>query len=451
MALAASLLAGCTGPLTPDRHRPTANLFSRAPSIDVAAELTLNPVDRRRRVDLDVATEVELADLIAFAIDHHPTIVSAVQAWRRAVGRIGVAGLPDPALSVEQARDELSARQAEQAARDFQQEVPWPGTVGDEAAEWAPAIRASWYRLVLARLDVARSVRSIVHELVGLDATAVLLGQLVSELEAVERVARERDEAAADLAGLETALGDGRGRRQTVLALRPITEATLNAALGRSGNARLPGTIRLPALVATAPAPALVAAALLVNPTILVLDERREEQRVQAAVARSQLLPRLTLGVQGVFAGEPQDAGTPMGAEEPVMATLGVSFPLWSARDSAGVRGMISRRLAITEDLEAARESITRDVREAWAEHIAAADRAAELQSTLVPAARRAWNDARSAYLAGEGTLSEVLAAHRARRDRELALIRARIDRGVALARLEERLGRSVTTRLAGP
>lgn len=432
--------------------------------MNVAAELSAGAEDRRPPPSSDgVSAEPgasgspgsNLAELIADAIARHPQVAADTEAWRRAIRRIGAVGLPHPSLSAEQARTTLLDQRAEEAEKgDFEQEIPWPGAVDRLDAAWGPPVREAWYRLVLTRLAVTREVRSIVYEVSGLEAALELVEERLRDLQALARTAATRTESAppppAGSDELDAAVQDLQQRSQALRAMRPILLATLNTAMGRPGNAPLPKTISPPSLVVVSPASALVRTALATNPTLLVLRDRREDERVQAAAARSQLLPRFTLGVQGVFINEPDDVNTPMGAEAPVRITLGVSVPLWSEHDNASVRGVVTRRLDIADEFISARATLAAEVETLSDTHRDADRRATELQRTLVPAARSAWREARATYVEDGGPLADMLAVHRALLDRELDLIRARVDRGVTLARLEESVGGSVATRMAG-
>jgi outer membrane protein TolC len=462
--LASALLAGCAGPLAPVTDRDAAALFRRPPSMDIASELRDVATDRRPPPGRDGAPadpappgppgspgppRSSLAELISDAIARHPQVAADTEAWRRAVRRIGAVGLPHPSLSAEQARATLIDQRAEEAEKgDFEQEIPWPGAIDQLNAAWGPPVREAWYRLVLTRLAVTREVRSIVHELSGLEAALQLVEERLGELQPLARTAAAR--AAPDSEAFAAAVQDLQQRSQALRAMRPILLATLNTAMGRPGNAPLPATVAPPPLVAVAPAAALVRTARATNPTLLVLEDRREDERVRAAAARSLLLPRFTLGVQGVFISEPDDVNTPMGAEAPVRITFGVSVPLWNEHDNASVRGVVSRRLDIAGELVAARAALAAEVATIGDAHRDADRRATELERTVVPAARAAWREARETFVDRGGPPADVLAAHRALLEGELALVRARVERGVALARLEEAVGGSVATRLAG-
>ena len=115
--------------------------------------------------------------------------------------------------------------------------------------------------------------------------------------------------------------------------------------------------------------------------------EQIEEQRSLAAVARTEGLPDLTVGIEYIPTGEAMNSATPGSGDDPIMLSLGINVPLWREKYCAGVREALSRRLAASHTLEAEGNRIAAAIHRAWFEHTDADRRVRLYEQTLIPKA----------------------------------------------------------------
>jgi outer membrane protein TolC len=216
--------------------------------------------------------------------------------------------------------------------------------------------------------------------------------------------------------------------------------ARLNTLLDRDPQTPI-GPVEPPREAVTLPASeALQQLAIEHQPELRAAGVGVERAEAAVAVAKSDARPDFTVG--GGYMLMPREAGA-------WSASVGVTWP--NAPWSSG--RVTAATAAATADVDAAKariRALEREVRlavhDAYIRVQAASERAALLQTTVVPQSQQALDVSRTAYQTDRVDLLSVIDSQRALLDAQLNYYRALSDRELALADLARALGTDVPT-----
>lgn len=287
------------------------------------------------------------------------------------------------------------------------------------------------------RRQLRRDVAAAYYDLLAAQERAAI-GADAADLAERALAAAEQRHKAGDLAGSDT----GRLRIDALRARNDADDAAASLDQARRALALLLGRDDAPGLAATGPWPAPGGL-----PAVDTVVERRAD--VQAALARvraaeaSRDLARagrtrdVTVGVQ--FEHYPASAANPQGSGNSV--GIAVQVPLFVRYGMQGeIRSAETALDAATENLAKVRQAARADVASARAQADAAARRAARYERAILPATRKAADDAEFAFAHGALGVMDVLDVRRAWRAAQLDALAARADLAKALSALDAAL-----------
>jgi cobalt-zinc-cadmium efflux system outer membrane protein len=305
-----------------------------------------------------------------------------------------------------------AAQRLEEAARD---------DLDDTRRQLRRDVAAAYYDLLAAQERAA----------IGADAAALAERALA---------AAEQRHKAGDLAGSDT----GRLRIDALRARNDADDAQASLDQARRALALLLGRDDAPGLSAAGPWPAASPDSL---PAVDAVVERRAD--VQAALARvraaesSRDLARagrtrdVTVGVQ--FEHYPTSPTNTQGSGNSV--GIAVQVPLFVRYGMQGeIRSAETALDTAQETLEKVRQTARADVASARAQAEAAARRAARYDRDILPATRKAADDAEFAFAHGALGVMDVLDVRRAWRAAQLDALAARADLAKSLSALDAAL-----------
>ncbi len=387
-----------------------------------------------------------LAEVRAEADRSSPRLQAAAAAARAADRRVLPSTRPpDPVVQLgwmSYALPDLRPM-APLAMRQLQvmQMLPVAGRLGAQRAVAEAGSSAAAAQLLVARLAVRREATETFLELARLDAGLTLARE-------TQRIAQDlRETSAAMLRG-------GEGRQADVLradvevarmgaelermaAMRRATAARLVAILARTPGAEV-GVLAPVGLPSTLPLLGdVVAAALARRPELAVAEAVIEGSAAAERVARSELWPDVTVGVQLAdgrdLAGMRETMGSLM---------LGASLPVFARRRQLAMR---DEAAAMRQMADADRAMLTAEtageVAMAHAE-LARARRLRDLYAReVIPAAEAALTASLAAYRAGSVPFMAVLDAQMALASHREGLLALDRDEGIAWAMLESLTG----------
>ena len=439
VALLPLLLAACA--------LPTAGPGSR--DADVAVSRRVAEAAPAERVPLPA--EPQLGDYVKYAALHNPGLRAAFEQWRAAVERVPqVTALPDPMLSYAYYIEQVETRVGPQRHRlGVKQAFPWFGKLrlrGDVASAHA---RAAAQQLEALRLKVAHGVKDAYYELYYLARAIAITKENTALLKYVESVARSRYRVRrgeyADVLRTQVEFGKLEDRLRSLEDLRRPIAARLNAALSRPSDAPVPWPKAI-ALETLADDGQVLAWMREANPELKALEAEIERQATAVELAHKDRYPDFALGLTYIETGTAGLPGTG-GGNDPLIAELSVTVPLWRSKYEAAEREARARLRGAKASLADRRNALDAAIQLALFK-LRDADRKSGLyRDNLVPKARQGLKATETAYTAGKASLTDVIDAERVLLDFRLAQERALADHAQRLAELEMLVGRALPLR----
>lgn len=353
--------------------------------------------------------------------------------------------LPDPMLqfgAMNVGLPELNADMPMSMAPTVQlmQRLPLAGKLGlrgemaeREASAWA-AMADEMVWLLHARAATAFQRLGVIDRQLEVQRETVRLLESFRTVAAARYASGEGRQA--DVLRADVEVGRARSEIARLQALRVAASARLNALMNRSSDAPVPSVVagatpsELPSL------DALAARAESTRPALAAGQARVDGARTGTELARRELWPDLSVGVQyGTRADE-------SGRDHMGGLTLGVSLPVFASRRQLPRREQAAAELQAAEaELVGTRVEIRASLQEALAEVERARTLLELYDGEILPTARAAVESALAAYRAGAADFPALL-------DTQLALNRFEMERHalagderIALAAVEAMVG----------
>ena len=234
---------------------------------------------------------------------------------------------------------------------------------------------------------------------------------------------------------LRAQLEEGRAEQdiRRAHADRLVREAQLALLLGLPPGDRIAASERLSPIVPSESLDSLQARALANRPELASTRAELASVKAEVDVARAQRRPDLT--VQAQFTDELTNTGNP-----PYKASI--QLPLW---DRGRIGGEVDRARAearmIDWNLEQQRRQVGLEVVRAYRQLGGAAGVLIVFRERVLPNTRTILDRSRIAYLAGSGTLLDILDAQRVFRQAALDVLNATADLARAMAALDRAVG----------
>lgn len=396
-----------------------------------------------------VPDSLRLADLYAAARARNPGLRAAAATVTATRAREGAAGVPpDPVLEIGAMNLSLPGLRADMASSmapsiTAMQTIPVTGklALASRIAEQATSVAEKdaemrWWEL---RARIAR----VFYELYQLDQTRALTAENLALLRDLEAAARSLYAAGtgrqADLLRASVEVARARAELTRLEAARRSAAARLHALVGTPAVDDV-ASPTLPGLPLELPPPdTLVGWAEHSRPHLAGLRLRVEQATTRRALARRELWPDLTLGIQyGQSRGH--DGTERMGG-----VMLGFSVPVFAGRRQLRAREeAAAHEAAARAELDAERVALTARVHEL----LATLDQTRQLislyQGEVLPLAAANAASALAAYRAGTVdflTVIEARAGHNTYRRELYALV---AEYGATVAELESTIGREL-------
>lgn len=298
--------------------------------------------------------------------------------------------------------------------------------------------------------EVRSEVAMEIHDLYRVDGQLRLMRESVALLQDLGRVARsmyaagEGRQADALRATVATARMEAEVRRMEAMRLGMV--ARLNALLSRPAATPVAAVSIEPPGVAVPAPDTLLAWAERARP---LLDRGRvaaEQARLREGLARREIWPELTVGVQyGERPGE-------MGRERMGSLELGVTLPVFAAKRQLRMRREAEAMTRMAEaDLAADRLRVQARVVELLADLDRARSLAALYRREILPQAEATVRSALSSYRAGASDFMTLLDAQMTHNQYRQELVALVAEEGVAVAELEAAIGRELAAATDNP
>ena len=396
----------------------------------------------------DLGPDATVADYLAYAALHSPSLEAAFNRWRAAAEVPVQAGtLPDPKLTYQRFIEEVETRAGPQRnALQIAQVFPWFGTLDlrEEAANHAAA--AARQRYETAKLSLFQRVKDAYFEYYYLARAVEIARENVALLTSIEGVIRTRYRHSLannpDLIRLQVELGKVQDRLRSLTDMRAPAMARLAAALALPAGTVLSAPRELKSSRPELKDGQLIAWAMTSSPMLKADDAEIDRRKSEVELARKAYWPDVTLGVKWIdtshsVGGMPIDDG-----KDPVIAMLSINLPIWRDKLAAGVR---QSRYAQIAAIKARADRADRLAAQVSLRAFKARDARAKIdlyKRLLVPRAGEALKATTAAFSAGKAGFSDLIDAQRVLLEFRLTEERARSDHAQHLAILEQIIGR---------
>jgi outer membrane protein, heavy metal efflux system len=378
----------------------------------------------------------------------NPRIAAARSLAQASAARVPTAKLPpDPELQLGfmnyalpglEPMDPLGMVQLQ-----LMQMIPMPGKLRESgriasARAASAAVRADEVEWTL-RADVAMAFYDLYqtdHQLAVARETLRLLQDIRRTTESMYRVGEGRQ---ADVLRAQVAIARMEEDTIRMTTMRAAMAARLNALLDRSVQVDIASPV-LPEFPDTVPPlDSLVAAASAARPMILAGEREVEAAEAQTRLARREIWPDLTVGVQyGQRSGE-------MGTERMGSLMIGASVPIFARSRQLRMRDEAEamRQMAVA-DVAAMRADTRARVAEAYAGLVRARNLATLYRSTVLPQAEAAVTSAHAAYRTGSVDFMTLLDTRMTVNEYRQELFALEAEQGKAWAELEMLIGMAI-------
>jgi outer membrane protein, heavy metal efflux system len=383
-----------------------------------------------------------LADIVALAVAHSPTLAGAEGLVKQSHGQqIAAGAYPNPSVSgsagrgairdpstgvhvtertvtVEQPLEWVAKRQARQEAANA-------GVAGANAAleetrlALLADVKVAFYSLLFAQRDAELAAQNVgmVEEVLRIVKARVAAGEATSF--DTMKATVEVQKAQKEVARTQNALVVARTRLNTLAA----------GSLGKQFSIQGDFQSTKQALDLDR----LTAQAFEQHPTLQRLTKLAEQAEHTVRLERESRVPNIS--VQGSYHREAGD--------ESLTAGLSVPLPLWYRR-----QGEIETALGVKHRAEAERLRAQNELEQAITQHAqevhTAQDQLQVFETGLLKQAEQTLTVARTSFRQGAASLLDVLDAQRVFRQTLLEYAQVRADLSIALVRLERSLGASL-------
>ena len=350
--------------------------------------------------------------------------------------------LPDPRLAVTGYIRQVETRVGPQNwSFSLTQSFPWFGTLGlrEEAAdERTRAARAAFDGIAL---EIITAVKTAYYELVYREQAQHLTEQHIALVQQWEEAARARYASGqgsyADLVKVQVELGMLGDTLAGLRDRRRPLSADLNALLDRRDDVEIK-TLVLPPAVPLSLGPGQLTARLLAdNPQLMAWDHRGREYLAAGELAGKQGYPGFFVGLNYILTGEARMPGVAGSGTDALMATVGMTLPIWRGKYEAAGQEAASRYQAAAFARRERANALGAELQTYLFRYREAARKLELYGTTLVAMGRQSLQAVQSAFESGSSGFLDLVDARRMLLEFELSAARAAIDLRINQAEIE--------------
>ena len=389
-------------------------------------------------------------EMVAFLLDHSPTVAAARERYRAAIERVPqAAGIPDLKVSYTWLPWPVETRVGPNEHRiQLTQAIPFPSKiVARDAAARAMARAGAAQRDRVVRDELTR-LKRLFADLYYYARAIAIIDQNEVLARTLSQVAAERYEGGRgqlfDVSKAQSQLAQLQYDRIRITEQYETTLARLNAVLGRPRDAPVVSPRDLPLLDLAVPEERLLAIALERQQELRELDERIRAAEARLREAESSWLPDFIIGLQLMLNDPAAMPGTAGSGDDALGVTFGLSVPLWFWQPAAAVREADAELSGVVWQKKAHLDRLAAELREAVFRERDARRLRVLYDEELLPQALRALESAEQWYRATPAHFTDFLEARGVYYSFALARERALADAFQAVARIEQLIGASL-------
>jgi outer membrane protein, heavy metal efflux system len=407
---------------------------------------------QQAEIELKLAKEITISELVLYAYDHNPEILAAKQAWKSASEKYRVVtGYPNPEISVTYFPKPIETRVGPQDWNaTISQVVPFPGKLSKTGEVAEVEAHISKLNLDTVVRNISTSISQSYHELFYIQETRKIAQQNANLLDKIIKYAEtahaQDRKVFLDLVQTQSQVAQ-LSYDIILLDEQELTEITkINGLLNRPPDTPLGETKPVEVRPLLYSLNELYEIAAKYREEIQVAQAEIKKAEVQVDLAGYENLPEFKVGFFYAGIGEP-DADLPARetTEDAYGVQFGMSIPLWFGKNTsrtAGAKASVQKAKAMKSNL--VNQTYTQ-IRMLYLK-LANAERLITLyQDQMLPQAIDSADKAEAWFRQGEGSFSDFVEAQKAAYNFQLSLARAQADYGITLAALEQMVGLDLT------
>jgi outer membrane protein, heavy metal efflux system len=403
-------------------------------------------------IELKLAQEFTISELVLYAYDNNPEILAAKQAWKSTSEKYGVVtGYPDPEISVTYFPKPIETRVGPQDWNaTISQVVPFPGKLSKAGEVVQVEAQIAKLNLDTAVRNIATSISQSYYELFYIQEARKIAQHNAKLLDKLIKYAEtEYDQNRTVFLDVVKSQSDVAQLSYDIILLdeQELSEITnLNALLNRPPDAPLGQTKNVEVRPLLYSLNELYEIAAKNREEIRVAQAEIKKAEAQADLARYENLPEFKVGFFYADIGEPDLAEPPRDANEDAYGVqLGMSIPLWFGKNT-------SRKAEAKASVQKAKAMKSNIVNQTYTQirtlylKVANAERLITLyRDKMLPQAMEATDKAETWFKQQEGSFSDFVETQKATYNFQLSMARAQADYGKNLAALEQIVGLTLT------
>ena len=432
-ALLATTAVGCSHPLDAPSPSPLSQQTSSFLGVDLPSgtedsdAITAAPLP-------DLQQHASLRECLVYAAMNAPRLEAAFHNWQAALARVPqVSSLPDPKLSYGYFIESIQTRTGPMEQQlALSQTFPWWGLLDAKADQATHAAAAEWHAYESARLQLFERVTRAWTAAVDLSSEIALTDssmRLLADAEQIGRTAYESDRMPHDaLLRMQVELGRLEDELHRLRSQQHPRLAALNATMGRDADAPLALPVQAHQLESTLSLEQARAHLRTNQPAVHALDATIASHTSAGDVAKLSGMPRWTLGVSTIDLGDAVDPAMSGSGRDPVLATIGLTLPIWRDKYQGAELEATANRLKAAANRAALLDDLHASLTDAVYQRDDAMARIARYTQALLPRAEDAVAISTQALAAGTGSAIDVLDAQRTLLALQRTLERSRAD-----------------------
>lgn len=394
------------------------------------------------------AEAAEIREFIEQALERNPELLALQENIETSRFKAAVAGgYPDPTISYSYFVDEIETRLGpQQGVLQLTQPVPFPGKLSlmEEIAGFEALVAEE--RLHLARLRVAKEVKTACYSITAVDEILGVIANEKSLLGRFEEVVASRLETGValqqDLLKIQIERLKLDEREMEFRRRRKTLSSKLNALSNREPDS--PVVIDAPAyrgsVIETLDELRAIASD---QPELRSARHRIDQRSLSLSLARRKYLPDFMLGMSYFNIGEaPMDI--PDSGRDAWNVTFGVRVPLWFGKVRAETKQHQSWIRRLERSYESARSRIMADIEDHYNQYRIAADLVTLYRDELLPRAEQSLAATETGYLTGDMDFLSLLDSERLLLALRIALAERKAEVEIRIAELESIVGREL-------
>lgn len=398
----------------------------------------------------------DLAGFVALALRQRPELAAAHHRYQASAEQVALEDLlPDPTISYSGFLRSIETRLGPQRHKlSLRQALPWTSIAGDGKRAATHETRALERRFAAEALVIKREVAGAYWQLWRVGEERRVHSEHRELVQELHKTTLSRIEiGAASLADARQV--DLRGTRLddlllTMAASEQRATASLAGVVGLSQLKELGPTQAPPAPRLPADSLEVLLAAVEAHPALLFYEERAKARDARLLQAESRGRPGFVFGLDYIEVGPMDGAVVANEGRDAVVATLGISVPLW--RTAIGARVRKARAQAAVERAtgEANTVKAQATIRSLWISVTDSSRKIHLYQQALLPQAEGVYEALIGDYQISRANLSALLLAQTEILELQVQLTKARASHEIAWAELEAAVGKRIEVRRMG-